>query len=121
MAVQALKEGYGGEMRDRVELFHGNQLLYVGWDQHSMICAPIALPLPPSMRFGDLIDHVLPTTVFAAHPDWARIDWREAGWLRSNTPFVPERDKSLADNGLGHKALIRLRTPGLSGIAGSRS
>ena len=121
MAVQALKDGYKGEMKDRVELFHGNQLLYIGWDRHSMICAPIALPLSPSLRFGDLIDKVLPTTAIAAHPDWSHIDWSKVAWLNSNQPFVPDLDKSLADNGLGHKALLRMRTPDLHGIGGSYS
>ncbi len=121
MAVQALQPGYQGEVKDRVENFHGNQLLYIGWDQHSMICAPIAVPVPPSMPFGALIDNVLSTTAFTAHPDWQRIDWAKVEWLRSGKPFKPDLGKSLADNGLGHKALIRLRTPGLTGIAGSHS
>ncbi len=121
MSVQALKAGYTGEVKDRVELFHGNHVTYIGWDQHSMIAAPIALPLPPGMPFGDLIDKVLPTTAFAAHPDWPKIDWPKVEWLRSSEPFKPDMKKSLAENGLGHKSLIRFRTPGLVGIAGSRS
>ena len=121
MAVQALKPGYTGEVKDREELFHGNRLLYIGWDQHNMIAAPIALPLPPAMPFGDLIDKVLPTTAFAAHPDWPKIVWSQVQWLHSNEPFKPDLGKSLADNGLVHKSLIRIRTPGLTGIAGSRS
>ena len=121
MAVIAKQPGYVGEVKDRVELFHGNHLLYIGWEQHNMICAPIALPLPPSMPFGDLLDKVLPTTVLSAHPDWPKIDWSKVEWLRSNEPFKPDRKKSLAENGLGHKALIRMITPGLSGIAGSFS
>lgn len=121
MPVQAIRPDYVGEVKDRVELFHGNQLIYVGWDQHNMICAPFALPLPPAMLFGHLIDKVLPTTSFTAHPDWPKIEWSEVEWLCSDKPFKPDRKKSLADNGLGHKALIRFRTPGLNGIAGSFS
>lgn len=121
MPVTAITPDYTGEVKDAVEKFHGNQLLYIGWDQHMMIAAPIALPLPPAMPFGDLLDKVLPTTVFAAHPDWPKIDWKKVEWLRSGKPFKPDVKKSLADNGLGHKALIRLRTPALTGIAGSRS
>lgn len=121
MPVQAIRPDYVGEVKDRVELFHGNQLIYIGWEQHNMICAPFALPLPSAMLFGDLIDKVLPTTSFTAHPDWPKIDWSKVEWLRSDKPFKPDRTKSLADNGLGHKALIRFRTPGLNGIAGSFS
>lgn len=121
MPVQAIRPDYVGEVKDRVELFHGKQLIYIGWDQHNMICSPIALPLPSAMPFGDLVDKVLPTTAFAAHPDWPKIDWSQVEWLRSSQPFKPDRAKSLADNGLGHKSLIRFKTPGLSGINGSFS
>lgn len=31
MPVIALEPGYTGEVRDRVENFHGNQLVYFGW------------------------------------------------------------------------------------------
>jgi phenol hydroxylase P4 protein len=121
MTVKALQPNYKGEVKDRVELFHGNQLLYIGWDQHMMICAPIALSLSPTTLFGDLVSHVLPTTAYAHHPDWSKVDWGKAEWLRSGKSFEPDLKGSLAENGLGHKAILRLRTPYLSGIAGSYS
>lgn len=121
MTVKALKPGYTGEVKDRVELFHGSQLLYVGWDQHMMVCAPIALALPATTSFGDLIHKVLPTTAYAQHPDWPKIDWSNVEWLRSGKRFEPELAGSLAANGLGHKSILRFRTPYLSGIAGSYS
>lgn len=93
-------------------------LLYIGWEDHLMFCAPFCLPLPPDMPFGALATQVLPG-VFGAHPDFARIDWSRAEWLKSGQPWQPDPTKSLADNGLGHKDVIRLRTPGLTGIAGS--
>ncbi|QNP58228.1 phenol hydroxylase subunit P4 [Paenacidovorax monticola] len=93
-------------------------LLYIGWEDHLMFCAPFCLPLPPDMLFGALATQVLPG-VFGAHPDFARIDWSRAEWLKSGQPWQPDPAKSLADNGLGHKDVIRLRTPGLTGIAGS--
>lgn len=116
MPVQAIRPDYRGEDKDRVELFHGDQLVYIGWDQHTMVCAPVALPLPPGMPFGALVEQVLPTTAYAQDPDWPKIDWGRVEWLRSGEPFTPDPAKSLADNGLGHKSLLRLRTPGLVGI-----
>ena len=56
-----------------------------------------------------------------AHPDWPKIEWSTVQWLHSSEPFKPDRKKSLADNGLGHKSLIRFKTPGLTGLAGSYS
>lgn len=121
MAVQAIQPDYIGEVKDRVELFHGNQVVYIGWDQHTMVCAPVALPLPPAMPFADLVEKVLPTTAFAAHPDWPKVDWAQVKWRRSSEDFTPDLKKSLADNGIGHKTFIRFSTPGLTGIAGSFS
>ena len=42
MAVAAITEDYAGERKDRVENFHCNQLVYIGWDHHLMFCAPVA-------------------------------------------------------------------------------
>ena len=45
MAVIALKEGYQGEVKDREENFHGNRLLFIGWEDHLMFCAPHCIPV----------------------------------------------------------------------------
>jgi phenol/toluene 2-monooxygenase (NADH) P4/A4 len=119
MPVQALKE-YVGEEKDRLENFHGNQLLYVGWDDHLMFCAPFCFPFPPAMKFGDLVEKVLPGA-FGYHPDFGKIDWAKVQWLKSGKPFTPAPGRSLAENGLVHKDALRFRTPGLTGIDGSSS
>ncbi|MCK6545695.1 phenol hydroxylase subunit P4 [Myxococcota bacterium] len=111
---------YVGEIKDRLENFHGNQLLYVGWDQHLMFCAPFAFPFPPQMLFRDVVEKVFPGS-FGYHPDFAKIDWSKVEWLKSGKPWKPDFDKSLADNGLVHKDVLRFRTPGLDGIKGSAS
>lgn len=120
MSVMALEPGYAGEIKDRVENFHGKQLLYIGWEQHLMYCAPLCIPVPADLPFGALTREIIPG-LYRAHPDTARIDWSRVAWFRSKQPFTPEPDKSLADNGLGHKAYLHFRTPGLDGIAGSCS
>lgn len=119
MAVAAVTK-YEFEPKDKLENFHGNQLLYIGWEDHLLFCSPFAFPFPPTMRFGDIIDNVLPGA-FGYHPDFAKIDWSQAYWFKSGKPWTPDFDKSLADNGLGHKDVIRFRTPGLTGIEGSCS
>lgn len=119
MAVKALKD-YPLHVADSVDRFHGNQMLFVGWDQHMMFCAPFAWAFPPTMRFGDLIEKVFPDS-FGTHPDFAKIDWARVEWLKSSQPWTPDFEKSLADNGLRHKDVLRFRTPGLNGIKGSGS
>ncbi|MDE3011003.1 MAG: phenol hydroxylase subunit P4 [Pseudomonadota bacterium] len=117
MAVIAIGD-FVGVAKDTVEHFHGNQLVYVGWDKHLMFYAPMCLCVPPAMRFRDLVAGPV-AEVYAAHPQWAQIDWSRAVWLRSGEPFTPDPERSLAENGIGHKESLRLRTPGLDGIGGS--
>jgi len=120
MTVVALEQGYIGEVKDRVENFHGNQLIFIGWEDHLMFCSPMCIPVPASMPFGALVKEAMPS-LFSSHPDWEKIDWDKVQWFRSGKPFAPALDKSLADNGLAHKSVIRFRTPGLTGIQGSCS
>ena len=118
MSVVAL-EPYRFAAKDARENFPA-PLLYIGWEDHLMICAPVCLPLPPDMPFGALATTVLPG-VYGYHPDFAKIDWPQVQWLKSGRPWAPDPAKSLAENGLNHKDVIRFRTPGLTGVQGSFS
>lgn len=93
-------------------------LLFIGWEDHLMFSAPVVVPLPAEMLFGDLCAQVLPS-VYSAHPDFQKIDWSQVEWKMSGQPWRPDPQKSLEANGLGHKSVIRFRTPGLNGINGS--
>lgn len=119
MPVVALRP-YEFAPADAHEKFHGNQLLYVGWEDHLLLCAPFCWPLPPSMPFQALLSNVFPGA-FGLHPEFAAIDWSKAEWFKSGKPWQPQMDKSLAENGLKHKDVLRFRTPGLTGIKGSCS
>ncbi len=110
---------YPLRQQDTVDKFPA-PLLYIGWEDHLMFCAPFCVPLPPSMKFADMLAGALPG-IFGAHPDFAAIDWSKAEWFKSGKPFQPDAAKSLAENGLGHKDVIRFRTPGLNGLQGSCS
>jgi hypothetical protein len=84
MGVAAIKE-YTFEPADRLENFHGNQLLYIGWDRPPDVLRAVRLPMPPAMRFGDIVEKVLPG-VFGYHPDFAKIDWSKAN---GSSPVSP--------------------------------
>jgi len=118
VTVIALKP-YEFPLKDAVEKFPA-PLVYVGWEDHLMFPAPFCLPLPPDMPFAALAAQVLPG-IYGYHPDFAKIDWSRVQWFKSGKPWTPDPSKSLAENGIGHKDLIRFRTPGLEGIAGSCS
>ena len=116
MAVTANGE-FVGVAKDTQDKFHGKQLVYLGWDKHLMYYAPICLALPPETTFRQLIEEILPGC-WGKHPDFARIDWRQAQWTKANEAFTPDPDKSLAEHAIRHKTVIRLRTPGLDGLGG---
>lgn len=117
MAVASVGE-YPSTHLDSVDKFHGAQLLYIGWDHHTLFCAPFCWPFPPDMKFGDVVHGVMPGA-FGYHPEFAQIDWATVTWLKSGRPFAPDFDRSLAENGIGHKDVLRFRTPGLNGLQGS--
>lgn len=116
MPTAAIKE-YIGQPLDVVENFHGNQLLYLCWDKHLMYAAPFIFMVPPAMKFEDFLTQCV-APVIAGHPDTAKIEWRKTEWELSDQPFTPDFDKSVAENGLVHKAYLRFRTPGLDGYKG---
>ena len=119
MAINPLN-GYVDVMKDAVENFHGNQLVYIDWDRHRMFSSAAAFPLPPEMPFGALMQDVIPS-IWNGHPDFEKLDWATVEWILDDEPFTPNPEASLADNGVGHKSLLRFITPGLKGIAGTGS
>ncbi len=119
MAVTALKD-YHFPAADTVDKFHGNQLLYIGWDKHLMFCAPFAYCLPPDTKFADICTKMMAHS-FGYHPDWAKVDFAKVTWLKSGQPWQPDMNKTLAELGLKHKDALRFQTPGLNGIGGTCS
>lgn len=105
---------HGDIARDRVENFHGNQLVYLHWEKHLLFCAAMAFPLPPQMPFAALRGELMPQ-FFGMHPDWAKLDWDKVEWTLDGKPFAPQLDKSLAENGVGHKSMITFNQPGFHG------
>ncbi|MDR3376822.1 MAG: phenol hydroxylase subunit P4 [Ancalomicrobiaceae bacterium] len=116
MTVAALAP-YEFASRDRLENFHGKQLVYVWWEKHRMFSRPFVVALTPATPFRRLFEDYIST--YAWHPDWPHIVWDQVIWQNGDEVFTPDFDASLAQNGIGHKDLIRFSTPGLDGIAGT--
>ena len=116
MSVTAIRE-YVGVPRDVVANYHGNQLVYVCWDQHLAFAAPFICMVDPAMKFGDFLSQQL-AAIIANHPDTPKIDWRQTEWEKADQPWTPDFDQSFAANGLVHKDYLRFRTPGLNGWRG---
>ncbi|HQV57671.1 MAG TPA: phenol hydroxylase subunit P4 [Ilumatobacteraceae bacterium] len=118
MPVVALSPDYAGRVADARENFGPNQLVYFHWEKHLMFCAALAFPLPPEMPWAAVTGELLPQ-FYASHPDFASLDWSTVRWELDGAEFTPDPSMSLADNGVGHKSLIRLWTPGLDGLGDS--
>ena len=115
MPVNAIGD-YPAIVMDGIENFHGNTLVFIGWDEHIMVSSAMAFPLPAGMPFGALVAEVIPAA-YGPDPDFGNIDWDKVEWTLDDAPFTPDSEKSLQDNGIGHKSLIRFRTPGLNSLA----
>jgi phenol hydroxylase P4 protein len=116
MPVHALG-AYDFGSRDAVERYKGRQLLFVNWEKHRMFSRAFVLALSPDTPFSQLLEKFIPEA-YGFHPDFARIDWKAVTWCNSTTPFTPDPARSLRENGIGHKDLIRFTTPGLDGLGG---
>lgn len=114
MAIKALKD-YQFTSADSIDKFHGNQLIYVGWDKHLMFCAPFAYCVPPTMLFKDFCEQMLGHS-YQYHPDWKKVDFSQVKWLKSGNEWEPCMDKSIGELGIQHKEALRFQTPGLNGI-----
>lgn len=116
MPVHAITPDYHGDIKDARENYHGNIMVFIGWDHHLLFCASKAIPLPPDMTFAQLIEQVMPDA-FGQHPEFKEINWETATWLLDGKAFTPEMNKGLEAQGVGHKSLIRFATPELKGYA----
>lgn len=106
MSVVALDPTYAPPHRDQLESFDGNQLVYVYWNGNRNFVAALCFPLPPAMPFGALLGDVL-TGVYGEDARWRGIDWNATSWTLDGAPFTPDPARSLAEQGIGHKSLLR--------------
>jgi phenol hydroxylase P4 protein len=119
VSLATLTTSYAFAPRDSEENFP-DPLLYIGWENHLLFCAPVCVPVAGNTLFVSLQDKIL-KEVYGAHPDVLSISWNDVLWFKSSRPWYPNKDKSLIENGIKHKDVIRFRTPNLFGIAGSNS
>ena len=118
MPVIAISDDYKkhNPHRDLPELYHGNLLVYLYWNNHMLFVAAMAAPLPPETPFGALPE--VAKSVYAPHPDFPKIEWDKVEWMIDGKKVTPDFSKSIAEHGIRHKSLIRFTTPGLDGFEG---
>jgi phenol hydroxylase P4 protein len=109
MATASLHPGYTGPVRDKIDNFHGAQLVYFHWEGHLNFCSAITLPLPADTPFGALTTEVLPS-IYGIDLEWAEVDLGRALWMLDGEEWVPDATRSIGEQGVGHKSLIRFWT-----------
>ena len=119
MSVKAISE-YITEPKDTVAHFNGMQVVYLLWAKHLMYCSPFAFLASPDMTLGDFFAEVLRPAI-AAHPDSAKVDFSQAKWQLNGQPFSADPDAGLVAQGIDHKSMLTMTTPGLNGIHGCAS
>jgi phenol hydroxylase P4 protein len=119
MAVKSIGE-YPLIMKDSVDKFHGNQLVFVHWIGHFLEGSIKAFPLPPEMPFGAIMSDIIPAS-YKIEPDFQNLDFdkTEVIWEIDGKVVTPDPSKSLKDNGIGHKSYIQFTTPSLTGKLGA--
>jgi phenol hydroxylase P4 protein len=119
MAIESIGE-YPTIMKDSVDRFHGNQVVYVYWYGHVLVSSPRAFPLPPEMPFGAILSDIIPVT-YKVEPDFEKLDFdkTEVVWEIDGKVITPDFSKSLRENGVGHKSFIKFTTPSLTGKLGA--
>jgi phenol/toluene 2-monooxygenase (NADH) P4/A4 len=102
MPVKALYD-YEFPSADRAEVFGDDQLVYVHWDGNPLFCSAACFRVPKAMPFGQFVRELVGPWA-ASDPDFNPGAVRD--WRLFDDPLATEPGRSLADLGIGHKALL---------------
>jgi phenol hydroxylase P4 protein len=102
MPVKALYD-YEFPSADRAGLFGDDQLVYVHWDGNPLFCSAACFRVPKAMPFGTFVTELVGPWA-ASDPDFDPAAVRD--WRLFDEPLQTAPERSLADLGIGHKALL---------------
>ena len=102
MSVKALYD-YEFPSADRAENFGDDQLVYVHWVGNPLFCAAACFRAPKAMPFGDFVSAMVNGWA-SSDPDFDPAAFRD--WQLFDQPLAVDPAKSLAELGIGHKALL---------------
>lgn len=106
MTVKALYD-YDFPSADRAEVFGDDQLVYVLWDGNPLLCSAACFRVPKAMAFGEFLSTVVYPWA-ASDPDFDPAAVHN--WRLFDDAIEPGADRSLAELGVGHKALLKFST-----------
>ncbi|MBY8859351.1 phenol hydroxylase subunit P4 [Nocardia sp. CA2R105] len=102
MTVKALYD-YEFPSADRAELFGEDQLVYVHWRGNPLFCSAACFRVPRAMTFGDFLAGMVEPWA-ASDPDFDPARMRD--WELFDAAAEFDTGTTLADLGIGHKALL---------------
>jgi phenol hydroxylase P4 protein len=102
MTVKALYD-YEFPSADRAENFGDDQLVYVHWAGNPLFCSAAAFRAPKAMPFGEFVATMVNGWA-SSDPDFDPTAVRD--WRLFDQPLDVADEKTLADLGIGHKALL---------------
>ena len=102
MAVKALYD-YTFPSADRVENFGDDQLVYVAWTGNPLFCSAACFRVPKAMPFGEFVTGIVGPWA-GSDPDFDPSAVKT--WKLFDAELTVDADSSLADLGVGHKALL---------------
>jgi phenol hydroxylase P4 protein len=106
MGVRAIGE-YKFESRSRQELYGDDQLVHVLWRNNPMMCAAACFRAPKAMPFGEFVTAMVEPWA-SSDPDFQ--PGTTAHWMLESEAIDPKQDESIADLGIGHKAVLSFAT-----------
>ena len=111
MPVKALYD-YDFPSADRAELFGVDQLVYVHWDGNPLFCSAACFRAPQAMPFGEFVTQLVVPWA-ASDPGFDPGAIQE--WRLFDEPLAADPGRSLADLGIGHKALLHFTVLQITG------
>lgn len=105
MAVVAISD-YVFESSSRQELYGDDQLVHIWWKGNPYFVAASCFRFPKAMPWGVMVNDVL-KGFFTADPDFVPESLDSVQWIIDDKAVTPDPEKSLEENGVGHKSLVQ--------------
>ncbi|WP_068276765.1 phenol hydroxylase subunit P4 [Aldersonia kunmingensis] len=106
MTVKALYD-YDYPSADRVELFGDDELVYVHWRGNLLFSSAGCFRAPKAMTFGEFRSAIVDAWA-ESDPEYDSASVHD--WQLFDEPLEADPGRTLADLGIGHKALLSFAT-----------